>query len=102
MATKKEYIDYVLEMIDGVGQLRYKKMFGEYMIYVDDKPALLVCDDTVFVKIIDNLKEDFENCEKGFPYQGAKEHYILDIDKKERSKELIKQVLPFLKVPKKR
>jgi len=102
MATKKEYIDYVLEMIDGVGQLRYKKMFGEYMIYVDDKPALLVCDDTVFVKIIDNLKEDFENCEKGFPYQGAKEHYILDIDEKERSKELIKQVLPFLKVPKKR
>ena len=102
MATKKEYIDYVLEMIDGVGQLRYKKMFGEYVIYVDDKPALLVCDDTVFVKIIDNLKEDFENCEKGFPYQGAKEHYILDIDEKERSKELIKQVLPFLKVPKKR
>jgi TfoX/Sxy family transcriptional regulator of competence genes len=102
MATKKEYIDYVLEMIDGVGQLRYKKMFGEYMIYVNDKPALLVCDDTVFVKIIDNLKEDFENCEKGFPYQGAKEHYILDIDEKERSKELIKQVLPFLKVPKKR
>ena len=77
-------------------------MFGEYVIYVDDKPALLVCDDTVFVKIIDNLKEDFENCEKGFPYQGAKEHYILDIDEKERSKELIKQVLPFLKVPKKR
>ena len=102
MATKKDYIDYVLEMIDGVGQLRYKKMFGEYMIYVNDKPALLVCDDTVFVKIIDNLKEDFENCEKGFPYQGAKEHYILDIDEKERSKELIKQVLPFLKVPKKR
>ena len=56
MSTKKDYINYVLEMIDGVGQLRYKKMFGEYMIYVEDKPALLVCDDTVYVKIIDDLE----------------------------------------------
>ncbi|MFA7055565.1 MAG: TfoX/Sxy family protein [Acholeplasmataceae bacterium] len=102
MSTKKDYINYVLEMIDGVGQLRYKKMFGEYMIYVEDKPALLVCDDTVYVKIIDDLESEFQTCEKGFPYQGAKEHYILDIDEKERSKELIKQLLPYLKVPKKR
>ncbi|MGN0560765.1 MAG: hypothetical protein ACI4K8_06895 [Candidatus Fimenecus sp.] len=25
-------------------------MFGEYMVYVNDKPILMVCDNTVFVK----------------------------------------------------
>ena len=24
--------------------VRYKKMFGEYMVFVDEKPVLLVCD----------------------------------------------------------
>jgi DNA helicase-2/ATP-dependent DNA helicase PcrA len=38
-----------------VGAVRYKKMFGEYMVYVNEKPILLVCDNTVFVKILDRL-----------------------------------------------
>ena len=29
MATTQEYIEYVCEQITGVGEIRYKKMFGE-------------------------------------------------------------------------
>ena len=39
MATTKDYIEYVCERLHGAGGLRYRKMFGEYMVYVNDKPA---------------------------------------------------------------
>ena len=50
MATTQEYIEYVCEQIEEFENVRYRKMFGEYMIYVNEKPILLVCDNTVFVK----------------------------------------------------
>lgn len=49
IATTKEYLDYVLDHLPACGTVRYRKMFGEYMIYIDDKPLLTVCDNTVFV-----------------------------------------------------
>ncbi|MCL2484615.1 MAG: TfoX/Sxy family protein [Endomicrobia bacterium] len=80
MATRQDFIDYICEQIAGTGNIRYKKMFGEYMVYVNDKPVLLVCDNTVFVKMLSCVEDLMENSSKGFPYKGAKEHYILDID----------------------
>ncbi len=102
MSTKKEYVDFVMEVIDGVGVIRSKKMFGEYMIYIDEKPALLVCDDTVYVKMVDELFQDFIMCDQGFPYEGARKHYILDIDDQEQTRYLIQLLLPYLKIPKRR
>jgi TfoX/Sxy family transcriptional regulator of competence genes len=45
MTTTVDYIEYVCEQDRSAGDIRYKKMFIEYMVYVDDKPFLLVCDD---------------------------------------------------------
>lgn len=92
MATSLEYIEFVVEQIRGVGELRYKKMFGEYMVYVNDKPLLLVCDNTVYVKKLDVIKECMVEASCGTPYNGAKEHYILDIE----NTSLCKEVLPIL------
>ena len=50
------------------------------MIYVNDKPVIIVCDNVPFVKKIDCIKDMMQNAESGFPYNGAKEHYVLDID----------------------
>ena len=80
MATTKDYIEYVCERLHGAGGLRYRKMFGEYMVYVNDKPVLLVCDNTVFVKIVPELAALMADAERGLPYEGAKEHYILDVE----------------------
>ena len=38
--------------------------------------------------------------EKGIPYTGAKEHYILDIDNRELCTEVIKLVEPLVSIPK--
>ena len=105
MATTVDYIEYVCEQIKGVGIVRYRKMFGEYMVYVNDKPILLVCDNTVFVKKLDCILEYMEGAEEGAPYKGAKVHYILDIENGELSKEvvvLLESVTPIPKPKKKK
>ncbi len=102
MATSKEYIDFVLENIQGFENVKAKKMFGEYMIYINEKPVLLVCDNTVFVKKIPEVSSLFENCESGFPYDGAKEHFVLDIENKELSSKVLSTLEKVIPVPKKK
>lgn len=100
MATTNEYIEYVCEQIKGVGEIRYKKMFGEYMVYVNDKPVIIVCDNTAFVKELDCIKEMMKGSEEGYPYKGAKEHYILDIDNSDFCKTIVTEIEKVTPVPK--
>ena len=102
MATSQDFIEYVCEQIEGTGIIRYKKMFGEYMVYVNDKPILLVCDDTVYVKMRDEIKIEMESSDTGHPYNGAKEHYILDIDNRDFSQRIINILEPITEIPKPR
>jgi TfoX/Sxy family transcriptional regulator of competence genes len=105
MATTLDFIEYVCGQIEGTATVRHKKMFGEYMVYANDKPILLVCDNTVYVKILPCVDELMATAEKGFPYKGAKEHYILDIDDSELAKAVaaaLEQVLPVPKPKKKK
>ena len=102
MATSQEYIEFVCEQLVGIENVRYKKMFGEYMVYVNDKPALLVCDNTVYVKKLPEIEELMSGAECGVPYDSAKEHYILDIVDREltaKAVEILERITP---VPKKK
>ncbi|MDE6188798.1 MAG: hypothetical protein K2G37_00735, partial [Clostridia bacterium] len=80
MATGVDFIEFVCEQIRGDYIVRYKKMFGEYMVYVNDKPILLVCDNCVFVKKLPQVESLLSEAETGIPYNGSKEHYILDME----------------------
>lgn len=100
MATSVDYIEFVCEQIREYGDIRYKKMFGEYMVYVYDKPILLVCDNTVFVKQLEEIKDEMANAEVGYPYKGAKEHYVLDIEEVELCKTVIAILVEVTPVPK--
>ena len=80
MATSTDYIEFVAERVDKFGAIRTRKMFGEYMVYLNDRPIFTVCDNTVFVKKFPELSEIMNGSACGFPYDGAKESYILDIE----------------------
>lgn len=69
-----------MEQLRGTGALRYRKMFGEYCIYVNEKPIVLICDDQVYIKIIPELAKIMAEAETGTPYEGASERYVLDIE----------------------
>lgn len=49
MASDLSFIEYVSEQLRDTGEVRYKKMFGEYMVYVDNIPTVLVCDNTPYL-----------------------------------------------------
>lgn len=102
MATSVDFIEFVCEQIRGNYSVRYKKMFGEYMVYVNDKPVLLVCDDCVYVKKLPQLESLMANSECGVPYSGAKEHYILDAENAELVSEAIDVLEKVTPLPKKR
>lgn len=67
-------------------------MFGEYMVYLNDRPILTVCDNTVYVKKFAELADIMKDAQCGFPYDGTKECYILDIE----NGELAQRVIPVL------
>ena len=102
MATNQEFIEFVSDQVSDCGEIRSRKMFGEYMVYVNDKPILLVCDNTVYVKKLEILEQLMSNAELGIPYPGGKEHYILDIENADLSKKVIDLLEPITPIPKKR
>jgi TfoX/Sxy family transcriptional regulator of competence genes len=102
MASDIDFVNYVIDQIRDVGIITFKKMFGEYLIYANQKPVVLICDNTAYVKMLDCVKPYLENEETGFPYDGAKEHYIVDIDNSETLSTIVKEIEKVTKIPKKK
>ena len=102
MGTSVETMEFLLDQLYGHPGINHRKMFGEYMVYVNEKPLLLVCDNTVFVKIVPELAAVMEGAQKGLPYEGGKEHYILDIDDTDKALEVISILEPITPLPKRR
>ena len=92
MATTRNYLDFVCTQLEGIRGVDYKRMFGEYQIYVNDKPVLLVCDNAVFVKNHPALAQLLSDAPEGLPYPGAKPQKILDVE----NRALTAQVLEIL------
>lgn len=76
MATSEEFLTFVCEQIARFGAVRYRKMFGDATVYLDDKPILLVCDNTVFVKCLPETAALLPDAGTGTPYDGAQRHTI--------------------------
>ena len=105
MATSESYIRFVCDQLHEFPAVSYHKMFGEYMVYVNDKPVLLVCDNTVFVKILPELEMLMQTAERGRPYPEAQNHYILDIENAELTRsavDVLERVTPLPKPRKKK
>jgi TfoX/Sxy family transcriptional regulator of competence genes len=50
MATSQDTIDFILDQARNAGSLTYRKMFGEYALYLNGKVIAFVCDDELFIK----------------------------------------------------
>ena len=87
MATSPEFMEYVVEQIAGCGEIRYRKMFGEYLVYV---------------KMLDTIREEMAEAESAAPYEGAPEYYILDIDNGDFSRRIVSLLEPVTPYPKKK
>jgi TfoX/Sxy family transcriptional regulator of competence genes len=102
MASDIDFVNFVIGQINDAGIITYKKMFGEYLVYSNQKPVITICDNTAYVKMLDCVKPYLENAETGFPYSGAKEQYILDVDNAELLSIIIREIEKVTKIPKKK
>jgi TfoX/Sxy family transcriptional regulator of competence genes len=80
MASKQSTVDYIMEQIVQAGDIRYRKMFGEYAIYCNEKVVALVCDDQLFINPTKAGKSLIENLEEAPPYPGAKLYFLISPD----------------------
>jgi TfoX/Sxy family transcriptional regulator of competence genes len=78
MASDLAYVEHVCDQLRDVGNVSYRKMFGEYAVYVGPKVVALVCDNQLFVKPTEEGRALLGTPAEGPPYPGAKPHFMLD------------------------
>lgn len=79
MACSLEFIDFVCRTLSPLGEVRSRKMMGDYVIYLNGKCVITACDNIAYVKKLPCIAELMADAERGFPYPGAKEAYILNL-----------------------
>ncbi|MFV0394920.1 MAG: TfoX/Sxy family protein [Coprobacillaceae bacterium] len=103
MASSQSLVEFVCEQLRDAGEIRYRKMFGEYGIYCNDIYFAMVCDDQFLVKITEEGKAYLKEYETAYPYEGAKPALLIkDIDNRELLSELTKITCENLPKPKPR
>lgn len=102
MASTTEYIEDLCQKLAPVGVVRSRKMFGDYVIYIDEKPAITVGDNQAYIKMLPELETLMAETETGCPYPGAKLHYILDTDHVHHAVEVMRILVPLLPYPQKK
>ena len=68
MASTKEYRDYVLEQLNLLGDISYKPMMGEYLLYYRGVLFGGIYDDRLLIKKVESNKK-YELSEE-IPYDG--------------------------------
>ena len=104
MACTTEFIEFVCDALAPLGEVRSRKMMGDYVIYLNEKCVITACDNIAYVKKLPCIADMMADAECGCPYEGAKEAYVLDFtDTRKVLKvvETIWEVLPFPKSKKK-
>ncbi|MCI9283103.1 MAG: TfoX/Sxy family protein [Lachnospiraceae bacterium] len=81
MASNPEFVEYIADQLKGAGVITYRKMFGEYGMYVDGKIFAVICDNQLFIKITEAGKAMRPELQQAPPYEGAKNYLLVeDID----------------------
>lgn len=78
MASSLDFVNFVSEQMGDAGDIRWRKMFGEYGIYCNGKIIGLVCDDRLFLKITEEVKAAYPDLVEAPPYKGAKNYFAID------------------------
>ena len=101
MASKKEYLDFVLDQLSGLEGISYRAMMGEYLLYYNDKLFGGIYDDRFLVKVTGSSLELLPDAPQEIPYDGAKPMLLVtEIENKNYLRELILAMYEDLSVTK--
>ena len=78
MASDQDFVDFIVDQIEGAGNITSKKIFGEYGIWVDGKITALICDNQLFVKPTEAGRSFIGEVVEAPPYPGAKMSFLIE------------------------
>jgi TfoX/Sxy family transcriptional regulator of competence genes len=102
MATELSFVEYVREVVALGERLTFKKMFGEYALYLDGKVVAFACDNSLFIKPSQAVATLAPRLPQSPPYPGAKDYPVADelLDDPETLRRLIVETATLMPAPK--
>ncbi len=95
MASSKDYLEFVLELLRKVEGITYKKMMGEYMLYKEDILFGGVYDNRFLIKKTKSLENS--GLKEQIPYPSAKSMFLIDSEDPDEIKRLVLLAINDLK-----
>lgn len=101
MATDATFIEHVCDAAQLRG-LTFRKMFGEYALYLDGKVVALACDNSLFLKATAGNRAILNAEPAGVPFPGCKPHHCIDeaLDDTPLLQRLLRETADELPAPK--
>ena len=101
MASRKEYLNYILEQLSGLEEISHRAMMGEFILYYRGKIVGGIYDDRLLVKPVKSAVAYMPAARYALPYEGAKEMLLVDeVDNKEFLTGLFNAMYDELPAPK--
>ena len=94
MASSRDYLTFVLELLREVNGVTYKKMMGEYILYKDNIIFGGIYDDRFLVKKVKSLAK--YGLKDQIPYPSAKPMLLVDSEDPDEIKEWVSLIIKDL------
>lgn len=95
MASSKDYLLYVLELLREIDGITYKRMMGEYMLYKDGILFGGIYDNRFLIKKAKSLESG--GLKEQIPYPSAKAMFLVDSEDPDEIKEWVSLIINDLK-----
>ena len=95
MASSKDYLEFVLELLRDVRGITYRKMMSEYILYKDDIIFGGIYDNRFLIKKTESLANS--GLKDQIPYPNAKPMLLVDSEDSDVVKDLVLKVIKDLK-----
>ncbi|MBO4806005.1 MAG: TfoX/Sxy family protein [Paludibacteraceae bacterium] len=101
MASKKDFLDFILDQLSDLEEVTYRYMMGEYILYYRGKIIGGIYDNRFLVKPTKSALELMPDTTRELPYEGAKEMLLVDnVENSEFLCDLLKALCNDLPEPK--
>ena len=60
MTVRSQFAEFAVDQLSGLGQVLVRRMFGGAGLYLDGTMFALIADDTLYLKVDDTNRPDFE------------------------------------------
>ena len=100
MASSEGYLGFIKDQLSHLGDVAYKKMMGEYIVYYRGRIIGGIYDDRLLVKPTESAKKLMPCAKYQLPYEGGKPMLeVTDVDSREFLEDLFNRMADELPEP---